>query len=289
MRAVPRRNGFVPVLELRTGTRTSVNTSVTSRRGSPIQHLFCGLYFPTPPTLRGKLASMPVETCSYTLSLGHKSVGSQLVRTAVSGRVTTVEARTQFQGVFGQQSLTQTSQLHTRTAESLRYFEEIDSKEGKRSFEVTFDVQNGLVTATRRLGSQTDYAETPYLLPYSDPLGLLHRLRSAVQDGTPVSLRVPLLGKDVMITPLDVTEIETALGVRRAVGFVLYPGPGYVYIDAEPPYALVRLVQPTEHGLVEAFLTQRAQEDGTLSTKAGAEARPSKRRRRGGRRRRRVE
>lgn len=232
---------------------------------------------------------MTVETCSYILSLGHKSVGSQTVRTAVSGRTTTVEARTQFQGVFGQQSLVQTSELHTRTAESLRYHEEIDGKDGKRSFEVKFDARSGLVTATRRLGSQSEHAQTPLMLPYSDPLGLLHRLRSAVQhEEVGDSLRVPLLGKDVMIAHLGESEVETARGRARAVGFVLYPGPGYIYVDAEPPYTLVRLVQPTEHGLVEAFLTQRVQEDGTLDA-TGAETRPAKRRRRGGRRRRRVE
>lgn len=242
---------------------------------------------------------MTVETCSYTLSLGHKAVGSQLVRTAVSGRTTTVEARAQFQGVFGQQSLTQTSQLYTRTCESLRYREENDTKEGKRSFEVTFDTQSGLVTATRQLGLQTERAETPLLRPYSDPLGLLHRLRGVVQDEkvqngevqngeAGASLRVPLLGKDVVITHLGESEIETALGLRRVVGFVLNPGPGYVYVDAEPPYSLLRLVQPTQHGLVEAFLTRRVEEDGTLAKVPGAE-RPAKRRRRGGRKRRRVE
>lgn len=237
---------------------------------------------------------MTVETCSYTLSLGHKAVGSQLVRTAVSGHTTTIEARAQFQGVFGQQSLTQTSQLHTRTCESLRYHEENDTKEGKRSFEVTFDAQSGLVTATRQLGLQTERAETPLLRPYSDPLGLLHRLRGVVQNEkvqngeAGASLRVPLLGKDVVITQLGESEIETALGLRRVVGFVLNPGPGYVYVDAEPPYSLMRLVQPTQHGLVEAFLTRRVQEDGTLAKVSGAE-RPAKRRRRGGRKRRRVE
>ncbi len=234
---------------------------------------------------------MTVETCSYTLSLGQKNVGLQTVRTAVSGRNTTVASKTQFQGVFGQQSLTQTSELHTRTAESLRYFEETEGKEGKRSLEVTFDARSGLVSATRRSGSQTEHAETPLLLPYSDPLGLLHRLRSAAQNGTgesPTRMRIPLLGKDVTVTPLGTSEIETTLGPRRVVGFVLYPGPGYVYIGTEAPYAPLRLVQPTEHGPVEAFLTRRVQDDGILNA-TETEARPAKRRRRGGRRRRRVE
>lgn len=235
---------------------------------------------------------MAVEICSYTLSLGHKAVGSQLLRTAVSGRTTTLEARALFQGVFGQQSLTQTSQLLSGSFESLRFSEEGDGREGKRSFEVVFDAKSGLVRATRRTPMHTEHAETPYLRPYSDPLGLLHRLRNTVQGGEvsqEVSLRVPLLGKDVVIEPLGECEVETALGPRRAAGFVLYPGPGYVYVDVQAPHALVRMVQPTQHGLLEAFLTRLVQEDSNLNGKPEAEPRSAKRRRRGGRKRRRVE
>lgn len=231
---------------------------------------------------------MAVETCSYTLSLGHKAVGSQLLRTAVSGRTTTLEARALFQGVFGQQSLTQTSQLLTSSFESLRFSEEGDGREGKRSFEVVFDAKSGLVRATRQTPTHTEHAETPYLRPYSDPLGLLHRLRNTVQGGEALQ-RVPLLGKDVVIERLGECEVETAFGPRRAAGFVLYPGPGYVYVDVQAPHALVRMVQPTQHGLLEAFLTRLVQEDGNLNAQPGAEPRSAKRRRRGGRKRRRVE
>ncbi len=229
-----------------------------------------------------------METCSYTLLLGNKAVGSQVVRTTVMGRTTTLEAKAIFGGALGQGTLNQTSQLLTESLESLRFTEEEDSRGERRSFEVLFDARSGLVKATRRSGSLLERAETPYLRPYSDPLGLLRQLRGRTVVGT---ARVPMLGKDVVIEPLGESEVETALGLHNAVGYLLRPGPGYVYVDAQPPHALVRMVQPTEHGLVEAFLTRVIEEDGAQATtpNTAPEARAPKRRRRGGRKRRRVE
>lgn len=240
--------------------------------------------------------AMAVEICAYTFHLGAKTVGSQVVRTAVQGRTTVIEAKAQFQGVFGQQSLNQTSQLLSRTLHSLCFSEESSRGGEKRTFEVVFDAETGLVRASRRQGGQLEQSDAPYLRPYSDPLGLLQGLRqsfvgsSAGSPGSSTEMRrVPLLGKDVVIAPLGDSEVETALGTQQVAGFVLYPGPSYVYIATEPPHAIVRLVQPTEYGLLEALLTRRTEEEGTLETPASPEARSSKRRRRGGRKRRRVE
>lgn len=235
---------------------------------------------------------MAVEICAYTFHLGTKTVGSQVVRTAVQGRTTVIEAKAQFQGVFGQQSLQQTSQLLSRTLHSLRFSEETSRGGESRTFEVVFDAETGLVRATRRQGGQLEQSDAPYLRPYSDPLGLLQGLRqsfAASPGDSPEMRRVPLLGKDVVIAPLGESEVETGSGTQQAAGFVLYPGPSYVYLATEPPHAIVRLVQPTEYGLLEALLTRRTEEEGTLETSAPPEARSSKRRRRGGRRRRRVE
>lgn len=235
---------------------------------------------------------MTVEICSYTFSLGSKAVGSQVLRTTVQGRTTTLEAKALFQGIFGQQSLTQTSQLLSDSLESLRFSEEATSPGEKRSFEVVFDSKSGLVRATRRVGAQLERAETPLVQPYSDPLGLLQRLRrNAHGERAGEAERVPLLGKDVVVEYLGESEVETALGLRPAFGYILYPGPGYVYVDTQPPYTLVQLLQPTQHGLLEAFLTRRVDEDDSSSPASPAtpEGRSGKRRRRGGRRRRRVE
>lgn len=232
---------------------------------------------------------MTVETLSYTLSLGHKAVGSQVIKTLVTSCVTTLECRALFQGVLGAHSAQQSSQLATGSGESLRFSETTDGKGDKHSFEVAFDARSGLVKATRQTGTQVERAEVPYLRPYSDPLGLLHLLRG-LEHGSVVTRRVPLLGKDVVVESLGEWALEMAQGERATFGYVLRPGPCYVYLDARPPHALVQLVQPTQYGQLEAFLVRTTQEDGLLgAAKESPKDRGNKRRRRGGRRRRRVE
>ena len=231
---------------------------------------------------------MAVETLSYTLSLGAKSVGSQVLKTSVTPRVTTLELRALFQGALGQHGLTQTSQVLTDTGESLRFREEDDAKGDRRVYELVFDARSGLVRATRQAGGQHEGAEVPLLRPLSDPLGLLHRVRETARSGTQEPVRVALLGKDVVLEPLGEQALETPGGERRALGYRLSPGPSYEFVDAEPPHAPLRLVQPTVQGQLEAFLVRAALEEGAAATPQALE-RAGKRRRRGGRRRRRVE
>ena len=232
---------------------------------------------------------MAVETLSYTLALAPKAVGSQVHKTTVTARVVTLELRALFQGALGQHNLTQTSQVATDTLESLRFREEDDAKGDKRVFEVVFDPRSGLVRATRQAGGQQGGAETPLLRPYSDPLGLLYRVRELARDGVEEPVRVAMLGKDVVIEPLGEQALETPQGERRALGYLLNPGSSYVFIDAEPPHAPLRFVQPTVHGQLEAFLVRAVQEEGVGVEAPQGSERGSKRRRRGGRRRRRVE
>ena len=231
---------------------------------------------------------MAVEVLSYALSLGAKAVGSQVIKTTVTPRVTTLECRALFQGVLGSHSVEQSSQLSTRSGESLRFSEVTEAEGGKHKYELAFDVRSGLVRATRQVGAQVERAEVPYLCPYSDPLGLLHTLRG-LAHGSALVKRVSLLGKDVVIESLGEWELETANGERATYGYVLRPGSSYVYVDARPPHAVVRLVQPTQYGQVEASLIRAGQEDGTLSGPKEGKDRAGKRRRRGGRRRRRVD
>ena len=232
---------------------------------------------------------MTVETLSYALSLGAKAVGSQVIKTTVTPRVTTLECRALFQGALGSHSVDQSSQLSTGSGESLRFSEVTETKGDKHKYELSFDVHSGLVKATRQVGSQVERAEVPYLRPYSDPLGLLHLLRG-LAHGSALVKRVPLLGKDVVIESLGEWELKTADGERPTFGYVLRPGAAYIYVDAHPPHAVVRLVQPTQYGQVEASLIRAVQEDGTLKgPKETVKDRPGKRRRRGGRRRKRVE
>lgn len=229
---------------------------------------------------------MTVESLSYSLSLGGKAVGTQLLQTATKGPTTTLEARALWQGVFGQQSISQKSQLLSTTGESLRFSEESVSKSEKHLFEVVFDAKAGLIRATRKTGNGLERAETPYLRPHSDPLGLLQTLRTRASESY---LRIALLGKDVVAERLADSNIETGLGTRRAHTFVLYPGPAYVYLATDEPHIILRLIQPTTSGLLEAQLVRVAYEEGTLSAKTSEtpSQRPN-RRRRGGRRRKRT-
>lgn len=226
---------------------------------------------------------MAVETLSYTLSLGSKAVGSQVLKTSVTPRVTTLELRALFGGAFGQRSLTQTSQVVTGSGESLRFREEDDAKGDRRVYEVMFDARSGLVRATRQAGGGREEAETPLLRPTSDPLGLLYQVREAARNGATGPVRVALLGKDVVLEPWGEHEVEAQGGAARALGFRLSPGPSYVFVAAEPPHAPLRLVQPTVHGQLEAFLVRAAREDAPV---APPPERSGRRRRRGGRRRR---
>ena len=231
---------------------------------------------------------MAVETLSYALSLGAKAVGSQVIKTTVTPRVTTLESRALFQGALGSHSIDQSSQLLTGSFESLRFSEAAEGKGDKHKYEVAFDARSGLVKVTQQVGTQVGRADLPYFRPYSDPLGLLHILRG-LAHGPALTKRVPLLGKDVIIESLGEWELGTANGERPTFGYVLRPGSSYVYLDAKPPHAIVRLIQPTQYGQVEASLIRAVQEDGALSGPKETKDRPGKRRRRGGRRRRRVE
>lgn len=256
---------------------------------------------------------MATEVCTYTLSYGGKPVGSQLLRTTVGADEVALEARLLLQGALGQHSVTQTSLLSPTDLRSARFSELTESRDGRRAFEVAFDAKSGLVRAVRRVGAQSDAADTPYVRPYSDPLGLLYTLRQSVaedaaEDALPATTRVPMLGKDVLVERLPPTEVETALGVRRAWALILSPGPSYVYIDIAPPHLIVRLTQRLEEGLLDAFLVRvaheapPARERGPSDARVRSRERPdpgppvtgehepgprsARRRRRGGRRRR---
>ncbi|ADI15120.1 conserved hypothetical protein [Truepera radiovictrix DSM 17093] len=255
------------------------------------------------------------EVCTYTLVCGGKPVGSQLLRTTARRGEVALEARLLLQGALGHYTVTQTSRLELPTLQSVCFSEITEARDGRRTFDLSFDAGSGLVRAVRRVGAQSDAADVPYVRPYSDPLGLLYRLRQhvaqAVAGDVAPTERVPMLGKDVLIERHPPTEVETALGVRRAFALILSPGPSYVYIDTAPPHPIVRLTQRLEGALLDAFLVriahealprESAREWGRARIPPGLPevpepftpespehapgARPARRRRRGGRRRR---
>ena len=218
---------------------------------------------------------MPTELCSYRLNLYGKAVGTHTLRTQRGRDGVTLEARMALQGPLGQKTVTQTSQLNA-ALESLRFAEETQERSETRTFEVTFDAGRGVVRASRGKG---DVAETPYILPYRDPLGLLHALRAL-----PERVRAPMLGKDVVAERLAEVTLETALGERRAYPYVLYPGSNYVYVDAAPPHPVLRLTQRIDGGLLDAFIVKVAEEEGSIQEETRPNKRNRRRRRRRGRR-----
>lgn len=243
--------------------------------------------------------SVPVSTevCTYTLSYQGRPVGSQLLSTSAEEQGIRLGATLLLQGELGQHSVSQSSLLALPELYSLNFTEKSESRAEKRSFEVVFDARSGLVRATRRAANAQERADTPYLRPYSDPLGLLYRLRKLAESyrapPNPTEThppegqqqRVPMLGKDVIVRRLADTELDTPLGVRTAHAFVLYPGSSYVYIEAKAPHLIVRLTQRLDEGMLDALLVRVAYEAEAVSEPPAA-APPSKRRRRGGRRRR---
>ena len=150
-------------------------------------------------------------------------------------------------------TLTQQSKVHRQQFFSFSFQETISSPES-RSFKVHFDIEEGLVKASR--GSK-DSASAPYLQAYEDPLGLLYHLRHL---GDETHLRVPMLGKDVTVERVAETDLDTVLGKRLARVYRLHPGGSYVYVDAEAPHPILMMSQRFDGQLLDALLVRISDE-----------------------------
>ena len=224
---------------------------------------------------------MSVEVCSYRLILHGRPAGTHTLRTRRLGKVIELEAKLMLQGGLGQQVVTQLSRVHAESYHSLSFVELLQDRSEKRQFDITFDTESGLVRAAK--GKES--AEVPYLRPYEDPLGLLHHLRQLPAEVR--HLRVPMLGKDVVVERLSDTVLEHPLGPRTARVYLLRPGESYVYVDDEPPHTILKLTQRLEGQLLDALLVKVAQEapparQAPIVEKRSQRGRP--RRRRGRRR-----
>lgn len=197
---------------------------------------------------------MAVEVCSYRLTLRGKPVGTHVLKTEGRGRHTQLEGRAQFQGTLGLATVQQRSRCHSQRHFSLRFREETQERTEQRVFDVTFDAQNGVVTAAK---GAKDVARMPYLRPYRDPLSLLHELRSL---GETELARLPMLGKDVTVQFVGEVDLDTALGPRRARAYLLHPGQSVVYVDVAPPHTILKLTQRLAEGHLDALLVKVASE-----------------------------
>ncbi|MBZ9752634.1 DUF3108 domain-containing protein [Deinococcus sp. HMF7604] len=179
-----------------------------------------------------------------TLSLGGRYAGEQHwtlqgERSAFAARV-----QTDFGGVLPEIRRVQTSRLHPRHRSSLGYAE--GDGRGRPSFEVNFDRKAGLI----HLRQGRDEASSPLTTEYHDPVSLLLWLRwlTAQEGGGPERTYAQLTGGRVLIQRLPDTE----LGGVTCSGYFLRPGNAYVYIEQDEPWRLMRLIQPTDFGPVEA-------------------------------------
>lgn len=222
---------------------------------------------------------MPVEVCSYRLSVRGKPVGTHVLRTHETGRVVNLEAKMMLQGSLGQHTVTQTSVLHRQALFSLRFQEELASTNEKRNYKVEFDRDSGLVKASR---GANDTAEVPYMRAYQDPLGLLYQIRRLGEETE--ALRVPMLGKDVVVERRGEMNVDTVLGERKAWVYSLHPGGSYLYVDTAAPHTILKLTQRLEGQLLDVLLVKIDEEEGMPERDEGDKKRSRKRSR--GRRRR---
>lgn len=232
---------------------------------------------------------MSVEVCSYRLTSRGRPVGTQTLSRSERGRTAYLEATIQLQGSLGQGSIVQSSRAHAQRHASQQFREETNLRGDQRQFDVRFDRDQGLVIANR---GRSDRASAPYLLPYRDPLSLLDEVRALAASGwsDDAPLRVPMLGKDVVVYRASDVEVEGPWGRARARAFHLHPGGSVVVVELAPPHRILRLVQRLADGVVEATLVRTEETDRMQTLDAPAEERgaPASRRRsrRRGRRRR---
>ncbi len=197
---------------------------------------------------------MSVEVCSYRLTMRGKPVGTHVLKTENKGRITRMEGASHFQGGLGTLSVVQSSRSSSETHHSMRFREETKERSENRTFDVAFDEHTGLVRASR---GPRDVAETPYLLPYRDPLSLLNEIRGLGEGG---ALNVAMLGKDVSVQYAGEVELATALGTKRARAYLLHPGQSVVYVDVQSPHTILKLTQRLADGHLDALLVKVASE-----------------------------
>ena len=191
---------------------------------------------------------MPVETCHYRLTLRGRPAGTHTLSTSFRGRTAILDASLKLQGPMPQTSLRQQSKVHRQQFFSFSY-QETQTSPDSRTYSVHFDIEEGLVKASRG----RDSAAVPYLQAYEDPLGLLYHLRHLEDETT---LRVPMLGKGVVVERIGETDLDTVLGERTARVYQLRPGGSYVYVDAEPPHSILMMTQLFAEQRLDALLVR---------------------------------
>lgn len=191
------------------------------------------------------------EAFSLTLGLGGRYAGQQEWTIHPERGSLVARVQTDFGGVLPELRRVQTSRLHPRSLTSLSYSE--GDGQGRASFETAFDRRAGLVT----LRQGRDEATAPLVTDHHDPVSLLLWLRTLdggdhAGSGPPAAgpFSAQLAGGRVQVQRLPDSEV----GGVPAHAYFLRPGGAYVYVEQAAPRRLLRLIQPTDFGPVEATL-----------------------------------
>ncbi|UQN06943.1 DUF3108 domain-containing protein [Deinococcus sp. QL22] len=201
------------------------------------------------------------ESFALTLTLGGRYAGEQTWTVHPERSALIARVETNFGGVLPEVRRVQSSRMHARTFASHSYSE--GDGRGKPSFETTFDRKNGVLT----LRQGKDEVTTPLLGDHHDPVSLLLWLRGQHGQDVPPQR---LTGGRVHVQTLHPAQGGDVNGTPTHV-YLLRPGHAYVYVEQDAPHRLLRLIQPTDFGPVEANLPQ-----------ARRQAQPERRRRRAG-------
>jgi len=202
------------------------------------------------------------ESFGMTLTLADRVAGEMTFAVAPEKHAWVARVQTDFSGVLPDLRRVQTSRLHPRFLTSLGYAE----GDGRRaSFETVIDRRAGLVTVKQG----RDEASAPFVTELHDPVSILLWLRQALP---PERMDVMMVGGRVHVLRLPDADVH---GVTCVV-YELRPGGALVYIEAEGARRLLRLVQPTDFGPIDAVLAQKADRD-----RPRGRAEPGRRRRRG--------
>ncbi|GGL95704.1 hypothetical protein [Deinococcus aerophilus] len=187
-----------------------------------------------------------------TLTLGGRYAGEQAWSVTPERGVVVARVQTDFGGVLPDLRRVQTSRLHPHDLTSVSYAE--GDGRGRAAFETTFDRSSGMVT----LRQGKDESRSALTTDHHDPVGLLLWLRAQVARGGPERLQAHLTGGRVLIQRLP----EDQIAGTAALGYYLRPGNAYVYVERAAPHRLLRLIQPTDFGPVEANLQAAAPRAG---------------------------
>lgn len=181
------------------------------------------------------------EQASYTLLLHGRYAGTQEWSLSTERGVVQTRVETQFGGVLPEVRRVQYSRSLPGNYVSLQYTE--GDGRGRASFETTFDPDRGLVT----LRQGRDEVSRPLTTDHHDPLSLLLWLRTL---GGEERAFATLTGGRALVQRLPDLE----LGGAACYAYFLRPGGAYAYAEQRAPHRLLRLLQPTDFGMIEAQL-----------------------------------